>query len=132
MASLFKAIKNLKNSSAFAKLGDLHTNAMGYRKMGLRFDDLASFETPIMTEALRRLPDDVAYQRLFRIRRALLTSIKQETSIEQDKWTTAENDVRYLTPYVEVTEAEFESHQNFDDLTLSAIPAALKNRNRSS
>lgn len=43
---------------------------MGYRQLGLKYEDLLPEETPAMQLALKRLPPKEAYDRVFRLRRA--------------------------------------------------------------
>jgi ubiquinol-cytochrome c reductase subunit 7 len=104
----------------------MYRNSMGYRQMGLVYDDLIPDEGELVQEALRRLTPDQYYERVFRFRRAINLSIKKE-ELPKEHWTTAEADVAYLRPIIQQLELELETSQNFDNLE---IPEALKNRNR--
>ncbi|KAL8908639.1 MAG: hypothetical protein Q9207_000727 [Kuettlingeria erythrocarpa] len=47
-----------------------YADAAGYRKLGLRVDDLIPEESETVMLALKRLPPKEAYDRVFRLRRA--------------------------------------------------------------
>ncbi|KAG9874617.1 hypothetical protein KCV02_g22333, partial [Aureobasidium melanogenum] len=51
-------------------LANWYTDAAGYRKLGLRADDLIPEESETVLLALKRLPPKEAYDRVFRMRRA--------------------------------------------------------------
>ena len=51
-------------------LSDWYVDRMGYRQLGLRYEDLLPEESEVMQLALKRLPPKEAYDRVFRIRRA--------------------------------------------------------------
>ena len=104
----------------------MYRNAMGYRQMGLLYDDLIPDEGELVQEALRRLTPHEYYERIFRFRRAINLSLKKE-ELPKEEWTTAEKDVGYLRPIIQQVELEFATIQNFDNLE---IPEALKTRNR--
>ncbi|KAI1902519.1 hypothetical protein AGOR_G00045590 [Albula goreensis] len=73
-------------------------NAAGFNKLGLMYDDTI-YEDSDVKEALRRLPEPVYNERVFRIKRALDLSMKQAI-LPKDQWTKYEEDVRYLSPYL--------------------------------
>jgi ubiquinol-cytochrome c reductase subunit 7 len=91
------------------------------------YDDLIPEENELVQEALKRLTPAEYYERLFRFRRAINSSIKKE-ELDKKDWTTAENDVPYLRPIIEQVELEAATRQNFDNLV--EIPPQLKQRNR--
>ncbi|KAJ3091903.1 Cytochrome b-c1 complex subunit 7 [Quaeritorhiza haematococci] len=126
--SFLQSLKNLRNSKAVSGLSEWYSNQMGYRKMGLRFDDLIPDESDVVQQAVSRLPPKEFYDRVFRFRRALHLSGKQET-LPPEMWTKPEQDVPYLRPIIEQIEAEMTTKQNFDQMV--TIPAALLKRNRS-
>ncbi|XP_054909644.1 cytochrome b-c1 complex subunit 7 [Poeciliopsis prolifica] len=74
-------------------------NMCGFNKLGLMRDDTI-YEDSDVKEALRRLPENVCNDRMFRIKRALDLSMKQQI-LPKDQWTKFEEDVNYLTPYLE-------------------------------
>lgn len=56
---------------------------------GLLREDLYMEERPEVEEAIRRLPEEEQYERLFRIKRALDLSMKKAV-LPHDQWTTPE------------------------------------------
>ncbi|EDL39149.1 mCG8638 [Mus musculus] len=73
-------------------------NAAGFNKLGLMRDDTLQ-ETEDVKEAIRRLPEDLYNDRMFRIKRALdLTMMHQ--ILPKDPWTKYEEDKFYLEPYL--------------------------------
>ncbi|RMJ27008.1 hypothetical protein PHISP_02137 [Aspergillus sp. HF37] len=56
-------------------LAQWYTNAAGYRKLGLKADDLIPEENDTVQTAIKRLPAKEAYDRIFRIRRAFQCSV---------------------------------------------------------
>ncbi|KAK5648655.1 hypothetical protein RI129_003547 [Pyrocoelia pectoralis] len=73
-------------------------NLSGFNKYGLMRDDLL-YEDEDVTEALRRLPQNLVDERNYRILRATQLSITKSV-LPKGEWTTLDNDVLYLTPYV--------------------------------
>lgn len=73
-------------------------NLAGFNKMGLMRDDLL-YEDRDVKEALRRLPQKYVDERNYRILRATQLSI-QKSILPKDEWMKFEDDVLYLTPYV--------------------------------
>ncbi|CAN9504020.1 unnamed protein product [Ophioblennius macclurei] len=71
----------------------------GFNKLGLMRDDTI-YEDSDVKEALRRIPEGVYNDRMFRIKRALDLSMKQQI-LPKDQWTKYEEDVHYLTPYLD-------------------------------
>lgn len=88
-------------SSAFQKFA---YNLSGFHKYGLHRDDLY-YEDADVKEALRRLPQKLVDERNYRILRATQLSI-QKSILPKDQWTKLEEDVLYLTPYVEEVKKE--------------------------
>lgn len=79
---------------------------MGYNKYGLYRDDLF-YETPEVTEAVKRLPQEVYDARVYRIQRAFQLSLTQSILPEKE-WTKFEDDQKnhYLEPYLNEVERE--------------------------
>lgn len=69
-------------------------------------------QTEAVTEAIRRLPDNLYDERMFRITRALHLSTKKEI-LPKPEWVTFEQDVKYLTPYVEEVERELQEKREW-------------------
>jgi ubiquinol-cytochrome c reductase subunit 7 len=84
---LLKTIQKLR--AHFKVLGEKHASLMGYRSMGLLYDDLIPHDNDIVREALNRLDFAVAQERRFRLRRALALSTKK-TILEESMWTKPE------------------------------------------
>merc|ERR1712000_469931 len=82
-----------------------YVNAAGYRKMGLRYDDLYEEEREAVQIALKRLSPKEAYERVYRIRRAAQCSY-QHKLLAKNEWTTKESDVPYPAPIIKQVEAE--------------------------
>jgi ubiquinol-cytochrome c reductase subunit 7 len=80
---------------------------------GLFHDDML-FENENVKEALRRIPKDVYHERMYRFNRALMLSSKKDI-LPKDNWTTWENDLKYLSPYVEDIENEKREIQNWEN-----------------
>ncbi|KAI8813882.1 cytochrome b-c1 complex subunit 7 [Cladochytrium replicatum] len=127
--SLLKAFKAAKSTKNIENLSAFWSTQMGYRQKGVLYDDLIPEENSIMIEALRRLPPQEFQERLFRIRRMFQASAT-EKPLPKELWTKPEEDVPYLSPYITQVEKEIATKQEFDQL--QSIPAALRNRNRSS
>ena len=73
-------------------------NLSGFNKYGLMRDDLL-YEDSDVKEALHRLPQNLIDERNYRILRATQLSITKSV-LPKEEWTKLENDVLYLTPYV--------------------------------
>ncbi|XP_042291532.1 cytochrome b-c1 complex subunit 7 [Thunnus albacares] len=74
-------------------------NMCGFNKIGLLRDDTV-YEDADVKEALRRLPENLYNERMFRMKRALDLSMKQQI-LPKDQWTKYEEDVSYLSPYLD-------------------------------
>ncbi|KAJ1926534.1 Cytochrome b-c1 complex subunit 7 [Tieghemiomyces parasiticus] len=88
--------------------------AAGYRKYGLKYDDLLMDDgSSVVAEALRRLPEQEANDRIYRMRRATQADLTHSI-LPKEQWTTPEEDVRYMTPLVNQVAAEFSEREAFD------------------
>jgi len=83
--------------------------------MGLKANDLLLEETPIMQEALRRLPPDVALARAQRIKVASQCSL-QHVLLPKEHWIKPEEDDAYLEPIINQVTKEFKEREDFDNL----------------
>ncbi|KAM9839115.1 cytochrome b-c1 complex subunit 7 [Aulostomus maculatus] len=70
----------------------------GFNKLGLMRHDILD-ETEDVKEAVRRLPEKMYNDRMFRIKRALDLSLKHQI-LPKEQWTKYEEDVMYLSPYL--------------------------------
>ncbi|KAK9760655.1 Cytochrome b-c1 complex subunit 7 [Basidiobolus ranarum] len=114
--SLANCIKN--NSflkKIFVPLGNAYANAAGYRRLGLRYDDIIAEESDTVREALRRLPEKEAYDRAYRLRVAMQCSLSH-TELPKSGWTKPEDDIRYLQPIIDDVERECAERARFDTL----------------
>jgi ubiquinol-cytochrome c reductase subunit 7 len=68
----------------------------------------------VVQEALKRLPKDVFQERQFRLTRSLLVSSKKDV-LPKEEWTTFENDLQYLTPYVEQVRSELREVDDWEN-----------------
>lgn len=62
-------------SSIFVPLSKTFVNLSGYRRMGLRFDDLIAEESDIVQTALKRLDEKESYDRVYRMLTACQLSL---------------------------------------------------------
>ncbi|XP_050477369.1 cytochrome b-c1 complex subunit 7-like isoform X2 [Bombus huntii] len=87
-------------------------NASGFNKYGLYKDDLL-WEDEVVLEALRRLPPHLVEERNFRIIRATQLDVEHKI-LPKEQWTKWEEDVEYLTPYVEEVRRERAERAKWD------------------
>jgi len=83
--------------------------------MGLMYDDLLREESTTVQLALKRLPPKIAYDRAFRIRRAVQCSVTHHL-LPKEEWIKEHEDVAYLTPYIDEIEGEEEERRILDAL----------------
>ncbi|KAI0303400.1 cytochrome b-c1 complex subunit 7 [Multifurca ochricompacta] len=76
-----------------------YADLSGYRKVGLRYDDLLVEERPDVQRALTRLTPREAYDRAFRFKRASQISVLHK-ELPKSEWIKPEEDIRYLKPHV--------------------------------
>ncbi|RHZ54093.1 ubiquinol--cytochrome-c reductase subunit 7 [Aspergillus thermomutatus] len=98
-------------------LAQWYTDAAGYRRLGLRFDDLIPEESDVVQTALKRLPPKEAYDRVFRIRRAFQCSVSH-TLLPAHEQTKPEEDVEYLSPIIREIEKENKEREDLDTLVV--------------
>ncbi|VDB97657.1 unnamed protein product [Peniophora sp. CBMAI 1063] len=114
----------MKNMPSLAKsltgVGATYANVAGWRKWGLKYDDLLVEEIPTVQKALDRLTEQEFYDRAYRIRRAQQADVVHK-ELPKDQWIKAEEDVRYLTPHVEKAEAEIEERNKWDTLEVKRL-----------
>jgi len=88
-------------------------NLTRYNHYGLYQDDII-YETPLVKEAIKRLPADVQQERHWRFARALDHSFKK-TILPKAEWTTYENDQGYLRGYIAQIEREEQERADWDN-----------------
>ncbi|PQE26993.1 ubiquinol-cytochrome c reductase complex 14 kDa protein [Rutstroemia sp. NJR-2017a BVV2] len=94
-----------------------YINAAGYRKLGLRADDLIPEESEIVLLAISRLEKKEAYDRVFRMRRALQCSLSH-TLLPKEEQTKPEDDYPYLSPIIAEIQAEAKERADLESLTI--------------
>ncbi|RDA94230.1 hypothetical protein CP533_0584 [Ophiocordyceps camponoti-saundersi (nom. inval.)] len=99
-------------------IANWYADAAGYRKLGLKYDDLLEEEREAVQIALKRLTPKEAYDRVFRIRRSTQLSY-QHKLLPRNQWTKPEEDLPYLRPLVEQVEAELAEKDAFDAMHVS-------------
>ncbi|KAH8693144.1 ubiquinol-cytochrome c reductase complex 14 kDa protein [Talaromyces proteolyticus] len=98
-------------------IAEWYTNAAGYRRLGLRADDLIPEESELVQNALRRLPPKEAYDRVFRLRRAFQCSISH-TLLPAEEQTKPDEDREYLSPIIRELQAEAQEREDLDTLVV--------------
>ncbi|KAI0426593.1 cytochrome b-c1 complex subunit 7 [Xylaria sp. FL1042] len=98
-------------------LAGWYSNAAGYRQLGLRADDLIVEEDEDVLKALARLPPKEAYDRVYRLRRAIQCSVTHKL-LPKDQWTKPEEDVPYLSPLLKQIRAAEAEKEALDTLTI--------------
>ncbi|EHY55724.1 Cytochrome b-c1 complex subunit 7 [Exophiala dermatitidis] len=92
-----------------------YADAAGYRRLGLRHDDLIPEENDIVQLALKRLSPKESYDRIFRLRRAFQCSLSHQL-LPAEEQTKPEEDVRYLSPIIEEIEAELKERADLESM----------------
>ncbi|KAK4958082.1 Cytochrome b-c1 complex subunit 7, mitochondrial [Elasticomyces elasticus] len=89
----------------------------GYRKLGLKADDLIPEESESVQLALKRLPPKEAYDRVFRMRRAFQCSLAHQL-LPQNEWTKPDEDYPYLEPIIKEIEAERTEREDLESMII--------------
>ncbi|ORX71634.1 cytochrome b-c1 complex subunit 7 [Linderina pennispora] len=97
-------------------LANTWVNLSGYRRLGLRYDDLIAEESPIAQEAISRLSRQEIDGRNIRHRHAFQLSLAHQ-EYPRAKWTKAEDDYAYLRPLIEEVRLEFAERDAFNSMT---------------
>ncbi|KAI7822451.1 cytochrome b-c1 complex subunit 7 [Kickxella alabastrina] len=110
----------VQSNSAFRAicrpLSSAWVNLSGYRRYGMRYDDLLREETPIIQEAIARLNRDETDGRVYRQKRAFQLSLShQELPLTQ--WTKPQDDYKYLQPLIEEVRLEHVERDAFNSMT---------------
>ncbi|KAK8212898.1 Cytochrome b-c1 complex subunit 7, mitochondrial [Zalaria obscura] len=98
-------------------LSNWYTDAAGYRKLGLRADDLIPEESETVLLALKRLPPKEAYDRVFRMRRAFQCSLSHQL-LPKNEHTKPEEDYPYLSPIIKEIEAELAEREDLEAMVV--------------
>ncbi|KOX78137.1 Cytochrome b-c1 complex subunit 7 [Melipona quadrifasciata] len=97
---------------AFPSLQKWAFDAAGWNQYGLHKDDLL-YEDEDVTEALRRLPPHLVEERNFRLIRASQLDC-QKKLLPKEQWTKFEEDIEYLSPYVDEVKRERAEREQWD------------------
>ncbi|KAJ8078538.1 Cytochrome b-c1 complex subunit 7 [Marasmius tenuissimus] len=111
LASKVLASKSL--TKAFTPFAQWYTNLSGYRKFGLKYDDLLIEERDDVQRAISRLTPRETYDRNYRFKRASQASVLH-APLPKEQWTKPEEDVRYLAPHVVEVAKEDTERQMWD------------------
>ncbi|XP_043831560.1 cytochrome b-c1 complex subunit 7 [Dromiciops gliroides] len=91
-------VPTVASSQWLQSLRKWYYNAAGFNKLGLMRDDTL-YEDEDVKEAIRRLPENLYNDRMFRIKRALDLTMRQQI-LPKNQWTKYEEDKLYLQPYL--------------------------------
>ncbi|EKM55722.1 uncharacterized protein PHACADRAFT_144432 [Phanerochaete carnosa HHB-10118-sp] len=116
--SLAQTVKANRGLYKWVKpFADWYAGVAGYRKIGLKYDDLLVEEREDVQRALTRLTDREAYDRAFRFKRASQMSIVHDV-LPKEQWIPASEDKRYLKPHVQNVVAEDEERRIWDTISV--------------
>lgn len=101
-----------KRSPIEKAMKDFSFNTGYYNQIGLLWHDLLP-PSPVVKEAVRRLPREEREAIDFRMARAFLQSANK-TILPKEQWTKQEDDVPYLNPYIKLVEKEFRDKSDWD------------------
>ncbi|KAF1940164.1 hypothetical protein EJ02DRAFT_435769 [Clathrospora elynae] len=98
-------------------LSEYYCHAAGYRQLGLRADDLLPEENDVVQTALKRLRPQEAYDRVFRLRRAVQLSMSHQL-LPKEEWVKPEEDVPYLQVMITDIEAEMAEREDLESMII--------------
>ncbi|KAF3426041.1 hypothetical protein E2986_02102 [Frieseomelitta varia] len=87
--------------------------AAEWNQYGLYKDDLIAEDNDDVIEALRRLPPHLIEERNFRIIRAAQLDCQKKV-LPKEQWIKYEDDIEYLTPYVDEVRREREEREEWN------------------
>ncbi|KAF1921944.1 ubiquinol-cytochrome C reductase complex 14kD subunit-domain-containing protein [Ampelomyces quisqualis] len=117
--SLAPFIMKRKWLQAWVKpLSNWYCNAAGYRQLGLKADDILPEENDTVQTALKRLQPQAAYDRVFRLRRAMQLSMAHQL-LPKEEWTKPEEDIPYLTNIIKDIEAEMAEREDLEAMVIT-------------
>lgn len=86
-------------------------------------------ETEDVKEAIRRLPEDLYNDRMFRIKRALDLTMRHQI-LPKDQWTKYEEDKFYLEPYLKEVIRERKEREEWGAASVVVVVASPKSAAR--
>ncbi|KAG7092244.1 hypothetical protein E1B28_008610 [Marasmius oreades] len=101
----------------FTPFANWYANLAGYRKYGLKYDDLLIEERDDVQRAITRLTPRETYDRNFRFKRASQASVLH-APLPKEQWVKPEEDVRYLLPHVIEVVKEDTERQMWDTVAV--------------
>ncbi|WVR09057.1 hypothetical protein IAU60_006118 [Kwoniella sp. DSM 27419] len=104
----------------WGRWSNFYKNAAGYRQKGYLYDDIIPEENDVVQKAISRLTDKQKYDRVFRIRRGLIQSMAHK-ELPKEQWTKPEEDVRYLTPLINMVIAENTERAEWDNMVVERL-----------
>ncbi|KAJ2704412.1 Cytochrome b-c1 complex subunit 7 [Coemansia spiralis] len=112
---------SLQNNGAFRALcrplAGTWVKLSGYRRLGLRYDDLLREETPIIQEAIGRLNRTETDWRVYRQKRAFQLSLSHQ-ELPREQWTKPQDDYQYLQPLIAEVTAEHAERDAFNSMAV--------------
>ena len=97
------------------QFSEWYHDKMGYRKYGLKMDDLIPEDSEVVKEAMTRLSERELADRTFRQRRAMHLNMNHEI-LPQSEWIKPEEDRKYLYPHILDICKEQDEKEAFDRL----------------
>merc|ERR1719453_3072295 len=97
-----------------SSLSDLMIKLSGYRKYGLKAEDLIMEEVDGVQEALRRMPQEYNDERFFRLKRAMSLSL-QKAKLPADEQTNDSTDTQELVQMINEVRAENAERAAYDE-----------------
>ncbi|ODQ63903.1 Hdbt inhibited cytochrome Bc1 complex [Nadsonia fulvescens var. elongata DSM 6958] len=93
-------------------------NAAGYRKIGLKYEDLITEENPTVQTALKRLDAKESYDRVFRLATAHQCSLSHKL-LPKNEWVKTSDDKPYISQYIKEIEQENQERVLLDNIVVS-------------
>ncbi|KAG5519134.1 hypothetical protein PMAC_002222 [Pneumocystis sp. 'macacae'] len=121
--TLIQTVLKYKIFATFLRpIAEGYVNLAGYRKIGLKYDDLIPEENDAMQIALKRLPKLEGYDRAYRLRVASQCSLAH-TLLPEKQWVKAE-EVTYAfeNPILQEVVNEINERHDLDTLVLEKNP----------
>ncbi|KAF7965408.1 hypothetical protein HWV62_1565 [Athelia sp. TMB] len=114
--SLINWINSSRTATRYVKpVANWYANLAGYRRMGLKYDDIVADESPEIQRALERLTPREQYDRQYRMKLASHASLTHK-DLPKEQWVDPKDDVRYLAPHVEEVVKENEERAAWDSI----------------